>query len=496
MRAPTLAEVQAERSKRSLHYYTKKAWQIVEPETPFVDNWHIGVICEYLEAVTRLEIQNLIINIPPRHMKSLMVSVFWPTWTWTHSPHVRWLTGSYTDQLATRDALKSRRIIQSNWYQERFGNMFSLTGDQNMKSRYENDATGYRLAFGFGGAVTGEGGDIIVVDDPLKAQDADSDTIRETVNSIYDGTVSTRGNDPKTVRRVVIMQRLHEDDLTGHILAKMQEEGAHQYELLCLPTEYEPKRFFSSIGQMDPRVNPGELLWPQRFGEKENAAAKVDLGARGYAGQHSQRPAPAGGNIYQTSWWAGKNRYKYRDYSPGEIVGRWISWDTAFKDAEQNDSSALTVLELLADYRLILRYANWQKLQFPQLAGAILDEAKRWNYDTKLRGIIVEDKASGISALQTLGQSAPSAIADLMIPFQPGQVSKEGRSRQASLWCERDCVMLPEPGDDVPWLMDFENMLYKFPGAKIKDPVDAFAQSILYLENLLAEGWRARTGTK
>jgi hypothetical protein len=335
----SLAELQAERCRRDFHYYVCKVWPIVEPETKFVDNWHIGIICEYLQAVTNLQIQNLIINIPPRHMKSLLVSVFWPTWTWTFAPQVRWLTGSYADPLAVRDALKSRRIIQSAWYQERFGSSFSLTGDQNMKSRYENNRTGYRLAFGLGGAITGEGGDIVVVDDPLKAQDADSDAVRERVNEIFDGTVSTRGNDPRTVRRVVIMQRLHENDLTGHILEKAKEPGANQYEHLCLPTEYEPARFFSSIGLADPRSVPGELLWPERFGPRENAAAHADLGPRGYAGQHAQRPAPAGGNIYQVDWWKGRNRYKSAEVA-NLVVGRWISWDTALKDREQNDTSA------------------------------------------------------------------------------------------------------------------------------------------------------------
>jgi phage terminase large subunit-like protein len=491
IRLQPLAAVQAEHCRKDFYYYVKKAWQVVEPETQYVDNWHIGMICEYLSAVTAGQIQNLIINIPPRHMKSLLVSVFWPTWTWTHSPEVRWLTGSYADPLAVRDALKSRRIIQSDWYQQRFGDVFQMTGDQNMKSRYENDRTGYRLAFGLGGSITGEGGDIIVVDDPLKAQDADSDIIRERINDIYDSTVSTRGNDPKTVRRVIIMQRLHENDLTGHLLDKMKIDGAHQYEHLCLPTEYEPNRYFSGLGLGDPRKVSGELLWPERFGEKENAAAHADLGLRGYAGQHGQRPAPAGGNIYQVTWWeGGRNRYSARE---GVVVGRWMSWDTALKDREQADTSALTVWELLDDYRLRLRFASWQRLQFPQLASAIQDEARRWMYDGKLRGIIVEDKVSGISALQTLDQSAPRNIAELLIPFQPGQVSKEGRARQASLWCERGCILLPEPSESVPWLLDFEDQLYKFPAGRVKDTVDSMAQAILFLEHLLAEGWQART---
>src|SRR5512140_4023789 len=117
--------------RASLYDFVKTAWPIVEPAVPFVDNWHIGLICEYLTAVTNLEIHNLIINLPPRHMKSLLVSVFWPTWSWIALPQLRWLTGSYATPLAVRDALKSRRIIQSRWYRQRFGHIFRLTGDQN-----------------------------------------------------------------------------------------------------------------------------------------------------------------------------------------------------------------------------------------------------------------------------------------------------------------------------------------------------------------------------
>ena len=475
----------------SLHGFVRRAWRLVEPETPFVDNWHIGLICEYLQAVTALEINNLIINLPPRHMKSLLVSVFWPTWSWIKAPHLRWLTGSYATPLAVRDALKSRRIIQSNWYQSYFGKSFKLCGDQNLKGRYENDHSGYRLAFSFNSAVTGEGADVLVVDDPLRVQDADSPLQRERVNEVYDHVLSTRANDPRRARRVIIMQRLHEQDLSGHLLGKLQADGAPYYEHLCLPTEYAPRMFMPFHGLSDSRSQPGELLWPARFGEQENAAAKVNLGQRGYAGQHDQRPAPAGGIVFQASWWQARNRSDICSHQV-KVVGRWLSWDTALKDKEQHDSSALTVWELLADYRLRLRFASWQKLQFPQLARAIQDEARRWMGDGLLRGIVIEDKASGISALQTLEQSAPREIARLLQPFQPGQLSKLARARQASLWCERGCVLLPEPCEQAPWLLEFEDMLYKFPAATLNDPADSLAQAVLYLENLLAEGWHAR----
>jgi phage terminase large subunit-like protein len=475
----------------SLYEYVRQAWPVLEPATPFIDNWHIGCICEYLQAVSALQIRNLIINVPPRHMKSLLVSVFWPTWSWISAPHLRWLTGSYAAPLAVRDALKSRRLLLSPWYRANFGHLFRLSLDQNAKGRYENDRTGYRLAFSFNAAVTGEGADVLVVDDPLKVQDADSPLLRARVNEIYDTALTTRANDPRTARRVIIMQRLHQDDLTGHLLEAAGLIGsAPPYEHLCLPTEYEPHRYVSSLGLNDPRATPGELLWPRRFGPAENARARLDLGARAYAGQHAQRPAPEGGSIYLAEWWQGRNRAVP---APSRVIARWLSWDTAFKDAEQNDTSALVVCELLADYRLFLRHSSWQRLQFPQLASAIFDEALRWMADGKLCGILIEDKASGTSLLQTLQQSAPPELSSLLLPFAPGQLSKAARARQASLWCERGCLLLPEPSQEFPWLHDFETLLHRFPASRLNDPVDAFTQAILYLENLLAEGWRTRT---
>jgi len=494
---PSLAEIEAERSRRSLAYYVGKAWQLVEPTTPFIDNWHIGLICEYLTALTELQIQNLIINIPPRHMKSLMTVVFWPTWVWgpREMPSSRWLTGSYSMNLAVRDALKSRRIIQHPWYQERFGAVFQMTGDQNVKSRYENDKTGLRMAFGMDTAFTGEGGDFIVVDDALKAQDADSDVQRNKVNATWDESLSTRANNPKTVRRVIIGQRLHEDDLPGHVIEKMKEEGSHQYELLCLPAEYEPKRFFSMIGLKDPREEVGALLWPERVDKKELNALKADLGERATAGQLQQRPAPAGGAIYLRKWYEGQNRYKPSDKGIyNRNVARWLFFDTAFKDKEQNDTTAMAVIELTPDYKALLRHVWWERMQVPQVTATVNDNALRWNYDGKLRGVVVEDKGSGIAVLQTLKQGAVPAVADLLVEFNPGTASKPERGRRASLWCERGCVLLPLPSEEVAWLFDFEEILFKFPTVKIDDPEDAFAMGILYLENLLSEGWKLRLG--
>src|SRR5215470_2701668 len=164
-RPSLLQEIDCEFATRSLGEFVRQAWHVVEPATPFVANWHIDAIVEHLEAVSRGEIRNLLINVPPRHMKSLLVSVFWPCWEWIHWPHRRWLYSSYAAQLSIRDSLKCRRLIESRWYQANWSSRFTLTSDQNQKSRFENDKSGYGLSTSVGGAATGEGGDRVICDD-------------------------------------------------------------------------------------------------------------------------------------------------------------------------------------------------------------------------------------------------------------------------------------------------------------------------------------------
>lgn len=487
-------EIEAEQLSRSLSAYIKAAWHVVEPARRFVSGWHIDAVAEHLEACSRGEIRNLIINIPPRHMKSLSVCVFWPTWAWTKQPWTQWLSASYAQSLAERDARKSRQLLQSDWYQARWGNIFRLTKDQNQKINYVNDQGGHRIAIGISGSGTGKGGDFLLTDDPLRAQDWNSVAVRGEANAFIDETLPTRGNDPKTVIKVLIMQRLHDDDPTGHWLEKMEAAGL-PCELLCLPAEYEPRKWVTGIGFSDPRTEEGELLWPEQFGRAELDALKAELGsARAIAGQLQQRPAPEGGNIFQSAWWEGRNRWDTTNLRHSrECVGRWLSLDTAFKDGEENDCTAIGAYELWPNYQLAKRYAHWTRLQFPQLATFVQQEAERWNYDGKLRGILIEDKGSGTSALQTLRQEAPEWLARLLIGFNP-QGSKEYRARQSSLWCDRGRVLLPLPAEDVLWLFDWERILYKFPAVKYDDTVDELVQMILYLEHYLAQGWRAATG--
>ena len=461
----------------------------MEPTTKYISGWHLDAISEHLEALTHGKIRNLLINEPPRHCKSLSVSVFWPTWTWTHSPEVKWFCTSYADNLAMRDAVKSRRILMDKWYQERWGRDWQMSGDQNQKHRYENTAGGYRISMGVGGGATGEGGDIIIVDDPMKAKDQDSKAVLEFVIHWWDEVMSSRVNDPKTARKVIIMQRLNERDLAGHVLSRMMEGGEH-YEHLCLPAEYEGNKYTTSIGWKDPRKEPGDLLWPERFGRKELETLKAALGPRGAAGQLQQRPSPAGGAIYKREWWEGQNRYDLTDEKLREtIVGSWLSLDTGMKANATNDYSVCTIWDMYPSYQIAPSHMWRAKVEFPVLLEEAEKLAREIHRRGHFQGILIEDKVSGTSMVQTLRAAAPEWLQDRIVAFQP-RGDKQYRARQAAIWSQRGCVLLPHPCAEAPWLFTFEEEIFNFPGSAYDDITDTVSQVIIYLEHYLAAYWQ------
>jgi Uncharacterized protein conserved in bacteria len=229
--------VRQELAERKLADFIRQAWHVIEPATPYLHNWHIDLICEYLEAVSAGQITRLIINIPPRYMKSIAVSVMWPVWEWIRHPETRWIFASYSQSLSTKHSVDRRTIIQSDWYQSRWGDRFKLVEDHNLKTEFLNDKRGHMIATSVGGTSTGKGGNRLVVDDPLNPKEAASDVLRERANTWFDQTFYSRLDDKKTGAIVVIMQRLHEKDLTGHLL----EQGG-EWEHLCLPAIAEDRQ--------------------------------------------------------------------------------------------------------------------------------------------------------------------------------------------------------------------------------------------------------------
>jgi predicted phage terminase large subunit-like protein len=472
-------ELEAELAVRSFRDFVRQAWLTVEPSTPFVPGWHIDAIIDHLEAVTRGDIRNLLINVPPRHMKSLLVSVFWPAWEWLRHPERRWLFSSYGAQLSIRDSVKCRRLIESPWYQQHWADRFALCGDQNAKTRFDNDRSGYRIATSVGGAATGEGGDRIVCDDPHNVQEAESDAVRKSTLDWFDVVMSTRVNNPKTSAKVVVMQRCHQRDLSGHLL----DQGG--WEHLCLPAEYEGSRRETSISFVDPRAEHGELLWPDRFGPEELTSLKVSLGSYAAAGQLQQRPSPLAGGLIKRHWfrfWAppGSNLppviIRMPDGTEQSFVAPEIahaeegiqSWDCAFKDNEDSDYVVGQVWGRRGSAYLLLAQTRG-RMNFPETVKAVRKLSNEWPNATAK---FIEDKANGSAVIQTLAHEIPG-----IIPVNP-EGGKVSRAMAASPLIEAGNVYLPHPMRE-PWVNDFIEECVNFPNGAHDDQVDAMTQALL-----------------
>ena len=460
--------------------FVRQAWTVVEPSTPFVPGFHIDAIIEHLEAVTRGEIRNLLINVPPRHMKSLLVSVFWPAWEWIAHPERRWLYSSYAASLSIRDSVKFRRLIESPWYQSRWGDRFSLTSDQNTKVRVDNSRSGYRIATSVGGSATGEGGDRIICDDPHNVQEVESDSVRKGTLDWWDVVMSTRVNDPKTSAMVVVMQRCHQQDLSGHLL----EQGG--FEHLCLPTEYEGATRKTSIGFCDPRKDIGELLWKVRYGTQEIEVLKRRLGSYAAAGQLQQRPSPLGGGILKRHWW----RYFQPQginlppvvvslldgtlmsipaiNAPSYVDEQIQSWDCSFKNLETSDYVVGQAWARSGSIYLLGDQIR-ARMDCPATIKAIRELSQKW---PGTLAKLIEDKANGSAVIQMLQHEIPG-----ILPVNP-EGGKVARAMAVSPLIEAGNVYLPHPLY-APWVNDFIEECAAFPNGAHDDQVDAMTQALL-----------------
>mgnify|MGYP001158973349 CR=1 FL=1 len=285
--------IEREACRRSLVEFVKSAWRVLEPGQPYVHGWHVDAIAEHLQAITDGQINRLLINVPPGTMKSMLTGVFWPAWEWGPRglPHIRFIGASHEEGLAIRDNMKMRRLVASEWYQQRWP--IALTGDQNAKTKFENTETGFRQACAVA-SMTGNRGDRVAWDDPHSVEAAISQSKRETALRVFQETLPTRLNNPEHSAILVVMQRLHENDVSGHIIAS--ELG---YEHLMLPMEFEPeRRCTTSLGFTDPRTEEGELLFPDRFPREVFDRDKKAMGSYAVAGQFQQRPAPRAGGFF------------------------------------------------------------------------------------------------------------------------------------------------------------------------------------------------------
>lgn len=475
MLLPSADLLKAELCADSLKDFIPETWPLAETR-PFKSNWHIDVIAEHLEAVSRGEILRLIINIPPRHMKSLGVGVFWPTWEWLRRPETQFMFGSYAQRLTTRDSLKCRRIIeymggqregtliQRVGYQgllELLHSEWELLADQREKMKFENTEFGYRLATSIGGTGTGEGGDILVVDDPHKADEVESEVERENVIDWFDGTLSTRLNDPTTGRVVLVMQRLHELDATGHLL----EQGGWTH--LCLPAEYEPEHPF--VWPDDPRTKPGELLWPEHFNKAALDGLKKSLKHRS-AGQLQQRPAPAEGIMFKRSdfryYRIGPDGYElgdeHRAVPLGEVT-RFQTLDAAASDKTTADYTVVSTWVASRHRELILIDVERQQFESLDVPGFV----QRVNEKHGRPPIWIETLGAGRAIWKHLQRLSFHALA--LKPEQGIQLDKIARAFSAIAAYQDHKIFHPV---DAPWLEPFERELTTFPNAAHDDQVD------------------------
>jgi len=473
----SLNQIQKEKARRHLRDFVKLFWPVLEPGTALIWGWPLDAVCDHLEAVSRGEIRDLVINIPPRFLKSTIVSVMWPAWEWLHAPGVRYLTSSYDKTLAVRDAVRSRRVISSPLYlelnQDEFGDQrFMLAGDQNVKSRYENNKTGHRICTSPSAAATGEGGNRIMVDDPHNVREAQSDDQRQQVIEWWEQTMSTRRNDPKRDSRVVIMQRLHELDLAGHCI----EKG---YEHVCLPLTYEskhPHKSRSSINFVDPRTTEGEMLMPERVGPKEAAQAALDLGTYGYVGQMQQRPSPSEGGLLKKGW------FQRFDVDPdlSQVYRVITSWDCSFKGKERTARSELNAVSkrsfVVGQVWAIKGANSWLLDQvrgqwnIKETIDEMLAILKKWPMATKH---LIEDKANG-PAIETLLRDTIPGI-DMIQP----KGSKIQRVYAIQPLCEAGNVYLPTERHSE-WIGDFIDEMVTFPFGRNDDQVDTMSQALIH----------------
>jgi len=459
-------------NRKGLARFIALAWHQVEPRR-LQWNWHLDAICEHLEAVSRCEITNLLILVPPGCMKSLAVAVFWPAWMWSFEPETKWVFSSYGQSLSYKSARQHRNLCTSEWYQDRWGDKVTLAAESAKQvGLFENTAKGLRFSTSVDGEATGRHGDLIVFDDLVKAQDAqgrravDHKAITKA-NEFWEKVMPTREANPATTRKVGIMQRLHYQDTAARCIA------TGDYEVLCLPMEFEPKRkCTTSLGWEDPRTKEGELLWPERFSNENLTAKRRTMGSRIWHAQFQQRPSPPEGTIFKKKW------FRYWGV-PGSALpelpkrGNMLviqSWDMAFKG---NDDSDWVVGEVWAKWQTfcILLAEIRGQMNFVETVYAVKDLSKRY---PKAYTKLVENKANGPAVVNYLENNIPGLV--LVEP----QGGKEARAHAVEPAFEAGDVLLPHK-TIAPWIDEYEEEILAFPLGAADDRVDATTQALIRL---------------
>jgi predicted phage terminase large subunit-like protein len=448
----------------TLANFVRWAWAIIEPATPLIWNWHLDAICEHLQALIdgTLATNNLVISVPPGSGKSRMVSVMLPAWLWIKQPGWKGIFASGNPRVSSRDSMLTRALIGSGAYKNNFGIAWDLSDSQDAKTLFVNSIGGFRQATTSGSRVTGDRADFLGIDDPLDAQAAFSKAERDAVVIWYSQAFANRLNDLRTGRRVIIAQRLHEEDLIGYVLANEHS----QWEHLMIPMEFEAKRrFTTSIGWTDPRTTDGDLLFAERYPAEIVQQERARLGRSGYAGQMQQRPAALEGELFKR----GCLQLLPADTLPA-CTNTIIALDTAFSEKQTADYSVAIVLGQHERGVLILDIVRG-RYAYPQLKQIAMEMAARW----KPSAVVVENKASGQSLIQSLQQES-----SLPVKAVNPDGDKVARANVITPSWEAHRIFAPI---GAPWLDDFEMELYTFPKAPHDDQVDAFVHGVRFLTN-------------
>jgi predicted phage terminase large subunit-like protein len=442
--------------RSDFYSFIHRSFLELNPTTEFVHNWHIEVIAAELEACQRGYTKRLIINLPPRSLKSHCASVSFVAWLLGHNPSAQVICASYAQELADKHALDCRTLITSSWYQDLFRTR--LSPQRQAVQEFMTGEKGFRLATSVGGVLTGRGGGIIIIDDPLKPEEALSDTRRKAVNDWYDHTLYSRLNDKRNGCIVLIMQRLHEDDLVGHVL------GQEKWKVVRFPAIAEEDENYvvpSLWGERRISRRAGEPLHAEREPLPVLERLRETLGEYNFAGQYQQTPAPLGGGLVKAEW--------FKTYTPTDCPGKFDqifqSWDTANKPTQLSDYSVGTTWGV-KDRHLYLLNVYRKRIGYPELKRAVREQAEMFGAKT----VLIEDKASGTQLIQELLNERLYAVKR----YAP-RMDKVMRLHSVTGMIENGFVHVP---DKSAWLSEYLHELSTFPRSKQDDQTDSTSQAL------------------
>ena len=462
----------------SLREFVGEAWHLLEPVSTLSWTWHLDLICDYLTLIRdgkfrKLypEFEGIIFNVPPRTMKSLLISVFFPIWVWTTDPSRRFMFASYSEKLSTQHSVLRRSVIESNWYQKDWSAVFSISRDQNVKSHYENSSRGAMFSTGMQSTATGMGGDILIFDDPLNPEQAISQVEREAVNLRFDATFRSRINDPATGVKIIIMQRLHELDLTGHVLARESSRWKH----ISLPAIADKDESWDrSDGTHLFARKAGDLLWPERLPKSFLDSQRVGMGSWAFNGQYQQRPAPLEGGIIKRQW------VRFYRQLPEKFEFMVQSWDCTFSGGQDNDFVAGQVWARFGGKYFMLPYRTYERLDFGPTMAAIKSCHAMF---PQAHAVLIEDKANGPAIISELQKEIAGIVA---VNPEGGKLARAQAT--APLW-EAGSIELPDPHVfGLAWMEEYLHNMCAFPKAAHDDDVDATSQALIYMRSRLGGG--------